>query len=102
MMTVMINATVKQDHLEEFQEIASLLTKESRIRPGCISYTFNQRIDNPREFVLYEQWECQSDLDSHIQELIALLGPPKPGGVLPEKLVNMYEKAEPNFYNAIE
>lgn len=102
MITVMINATVKQDYLEEYKEMASLLTKESRIRPGCISYTFNQRIDNPTEFVLYEQWESQSDLDSHIRELIVLLGPPSPDGVLPEKLVTMYEKVEPVFYNAVE
>jgi len=79
-----------------------LLTKESRIRTGCISYTFNQRIDNPTEFVLYEQWENQSYLDSHIQELVALLGPPRPGELLPEKLVSMYEKVELVFYDAIE
>ncbi len=102
MITVMINATVKPDHLDEYKKIAAQLTKESRKRPGCISYIFNQRIDSPTEFVLYEQWESQSDLDSHIHELVTLLGPPAPGGILPEKLVNMYQKAEPIFYDAIE
>ncbi len=102
MVTVMINATVKLDHLEEYKKIASQLTKESRKRSGCISYIFNQRIDSPTEFVLYEQWESQSDLDSHIHELITLLGPVAPGEILPEKLINMYERAEPIFYDAIE
>jgi len=102
MITVIVNATIKAAHLDEYKIIASHLTKESRKRPGCISYVFNQSIDNPAEFALYEQWESQSHLDSHIRELIALLGPPAPGGLLPEKLMNMYEKAEPTFYDEIE
>jgi len=102
MITAMINATVKPNHLGDFLELASQLTREARKRQGCVSYIFNQRIDNPTEFVLYEQWECQSDLDLHIQALVGKFGPPKPGEIIPEKLLNMYEKAEPIFYEAIE
>ncbi|PKG38279.1 putative quinol monooxygenase [Psychromonas sp. Urea-02u-13] len=102
MITVLINATIKPAYIEEFKQIASLLTKESRRRRGCVYYSFNQRIDSPNEFVLYEQWQSQSDLDAHIQALIVLLGPPRTGEMLPKKLLNMYEKAEPVFYNTIE
>jgi len=102
MITAMINATVKSNHLGDFLELASQLTRESRKRKGCVSYIFNQRKDKPTEFVLYEQWECQADLDLHIQALVDQYGPPKPGEMLPEKLLNMYEKAEPIFYEAIE
>jgi len=102
MITVIINATVKEDRLAEFKEMVSLLTREARSRSGCITYKFNQSIKTPTEFVLYEQWESQSDLDRHIQALTALLGSPKPGGVLPEKLLSLYEKAEATYYNALE
>jgi hypothetical protein len=102
MITVIVNVTVKTDSLREYKSIASQLTEESRKRPGCITYIFNQSIDNPREFALYEQWASQAHLDLHINALIALLGPPSTGGLLPEKLMNMYEKAQPIFYDAIE
>jgi len=103
MLTIMIHATIKEEELDNFIEVASLLTKETREnREGCISYSFNQRSDSPREFVLYEQWENQESLDIHIKELAVLLGPPKPGQILPERLINMYEKAVPVYYNPIE
>jgi hypothetical protein len=52
--------------------------------------------------VLYEQWESEVDLDNHIKELFTILGPAKSGDLIPEKLMNMYEKATPVFYNIIE
>ena len=102
MLTIMIQARIKEDRLEEYLEMAALLTRETRgKRPGCISYSFNQSIESPTEFVLYEQWETQEDLDNHIQELCKLLGQPEPGKLLPEKLLAMYESAKPIFYREI-
>ena len=98
----MVRAKVKKEFLDEYLEMASLLTNETQgKRQGCISYSFNQRLDDPTEFVLYEQWETQEDLDEHIRQLIVLLGPPKSGGLLPKKLVNMYESAIPYYYKVI-
>ena len=51
--------------------------------------------------MLYERWESQTDLDNHINELFAILGPAKAGDPIPEKLMNMYERATPVFYNVI-
>jgi hypothetical protein len=41
-------------------------------------------------------------LDEHIKQLVVLLGPPAPGGILPEKLLTMYERGIPYYYNVIE
>ena len=102
MLTIMIQARIKEDRLEEYLEMAALLTRETRgKRPGCISYSFNQSIESPTEFVLYEQWETQEALDNHIQALCKLLGQPEPGKLLPEKLLAMYESAMPIFYREI-
>lgn len=103
MLTIMVHAKIKEKYLDKYLEIASLLTKETRNkRKGCISYSFNQRIDKPTEFVLFEQWETEEDLNSHIKALAILLGPPKPGEILPEKLLEMYESGVPYYYNVIE
>lgn len=102
MLTIMVHARIKEEKLPEYLKIASLLTEETKgKRPGCISYSFNQSLESPTEFVLYEQWESQQHLDNHIQELCKLLGPPKPGQPLPEKLLEMFEWAKPVFYREI-
>ena len=99
----MVHAKIKKEFLDEYLEMASLLTKDTRNnRKGCISYSFNQRKDEPTEFVLYEQWESQEALDEHIEQLKVLFGPPSPGALLPEKLLNMYESGIPYYYNEIE
>lgn len=102
MITVIVNAKVKPYLLDEYIEMASLLTKESRSRDGCISYVFNQSIEKETDFSLFEQWASEEHLNSHIEALIDLLGAPEPGGMLPAKLINMYESAEPKFYRSIE
>ncbi|MFL0810850.1 MAG: antibiotic biosynthesis monooxygenase [Agarilytica sp.] len=102
MLTIMVHAKVKQEKLEEFLELAVRLTNETRGKhQGCISYSFNQNLESPTEFVLYEQWETQEDLEEHIRELVLLLGDPAPGFALPKKLLDMYESARPVCYSEI-
>ena len=97
----MIHAKVKQEMLNEYLDLIRMLSREST-KKGCLNYAFNQRLDDPTEFVLFEQWECQEDLDNHISELFTILGPAKPGDPIPEKLMNMYERADPVFYDTID
>lgn len=99
----MIHAKVKEECLSDYLEVAVLLTRETKgKRKGCVSYSFNQRQNEPTEFILYEQWQSEEDLNNHIAALVELLGPPKPGGILPERLANMYESGTPYYYNVIE
>ena len=100
MLTVMIHAKVKQEMLNEYIELVKLLIKKTT-KKGCLNYSFNQSKNEPTEFVLYEQWKSQEDLDNHIKELFEILGPAKPGVPIPEKLMNMYEKANPVFYDIV-
>jgi len=96
----MIHAKVKHEMLNDYLDLIKVLIKETT-KKGCLIYAFNQSQDEPTEFVLYEQWESQADLDNHINELFEILGPAKPGDPIPEKLMNMYENATPIFYNIV-
>ena len=96
----MIHAKVKHDKLKEYLELLKVLTNETT-KKGCLAYTFNQSIIEPTEFVLYEQWQSQEDLDNHIKELFVILGPAKEGDPIPKKLMDMYETATPVFYNVV-
>jgi len=100
MLTIMVHAKVKKEMLGEYLDLISILT-EKTTKKGCNFYTFNQNKDDPTDFVLYEQWKSQEDLDNHIEELFELLGPAKPGQPIPFKLMNMYEKATPVFYDIV-
>ena len=100
MLTIMIHAKVKKDMLDEYLDLIKMLVKKTS-KKGCLFYTFNQNKDDPTDFVLYEQWRSQEDLDNHIKELFEILGPAKPGQPIPFKLMNMYEKATPVFYNLV-
>ena len=53
MLTVMVHAKVKSAMLSEYLNLIQLLIKKTT-RKGCINYSFNQRKDDPTEFVLYE------------------------------------------------
>ncbi len=100
MLTVMIHAKVKQEMLDEYLDLIKMLARETT-KKGCITYCFNQNKDEPTEFVLFEQWETQLDLDNHIKELFKILGPARPNDPIPEKLMSMYEKVTPIFYDVI-
>ena len=78
MLTVMVHAKVKKEKLDEYLDLIKMLS-EKTTKKGCKFYTFNQNKDDPTDFVLYEQWESQTDLDNHIKELFEILGPARPG-----------------------
>lgn len=99
--TVIVDVRVKEQLLDQYLEIAQLLTRKFRGRPGCINYSFHQSVQNLTEFVLFQQWETHADIDSHYEALVALIGPAKSGQVLPERLTNMHERAEPRLYVSI-
>lgn len=96
----MIHAKIKQEMLYEYLDLIKMLVKETT-KKGCLTYAFNQNKNEPTEFVLYEQWKTQEDLDNHIKELFKILGPAKPGDPIPEKLMTMYEKVTPVFYDVV-
>lgn len=39
----------------------------SRAEPGCLLYTANRSADDPDEFLLYERYEEERDLEAHRQ-----------------------------------
>ena len=73
--TVLFFMTAPAGREEECRELVTRLTETTRAEDeGCINYIFHQRIDNPREFVLYEQWRDQAALNAHLARLQAVGG----------------------------
>jgi quinol monooxygenase YgiN len=102
MITILFHVTVKDGKEQEFHDLAIRMTEVTRAEDeGCLTYVFHQRRDNPKEYVLYEQWRDQEALNAHIAHLQTLLGPPAPGGRLPAALLDLCEKTQPVFYNVV-
>jgi quinol monooxygenase YgiN len=75
MITVFFYMTVKPEQVEAFCDLVTQLVRTTRVEDdGCITYVFHQQCDNPREFVLYEQWQDQASLDAHLARLDRVLG----------------------------
>ena len=73
--TILFFMTAKAGREEECRELVTRSTETTRAEDeGCINYIFHQQIDNPREFVLYEQWRDQAALNAHLARLQAVGG----------------------------
>ncbi len=77
MITVLFYMTVKAEREEEWRELLGRLARSTHAEDeGCLTYVFHRRADNPREYVLYEQWRDAAALAAHMARLQRLLGPP--------------------------
>jgi len=94
--------TAREGREEAFHDLAVRLTEITRSEDdGCLVYTFHQRVDNPREYVLYEQWRDAQALGAHLAHLQALYGPPRPGEILPAAFLDLCEPREAVAYEVV-
>jgi len=102
MITILFHVMVKRGKEQDFHDLAVHLTEVTRADDdGCLSYVFHQRRDDPKEYVLYEQWRDREALDAHIAHVQNLLGPPAPGGRLPAALLALCDTAHPVLYDVV-
>ena len=56
----------KEGKDEEIAEILRKMIPISSAEPGCALYTVNRSVDDPRRFVLYEQYHDRSGYEAHM------------------------------------
>ena len=92
--------------------MAKDLTASTRAEDdGCITYEYYRQSDNPREFILFEQWRDADTLAAHIARLQRTLGPPddqEPYPAthhrrrLPKAFLAPFEKTDVARYDVVE
>ena len=102
MITLIIEAKIKQEYLNEYLNITQMIREKCSVQPGCYKLSYYQNNNSPCEFRIVQQWASQDNITSHHAKLVSLLGPPPPGGTLPEALLNMHEEAAVNFYTQLD
>lgn len=64
-LTVIAFITAKAGMQQQVREVLLDLVAQTRKEKGCVNYDLHQSQDNPREFVMYENWASAADLDAH-------------------------------------
>ena len=102
MITILFRMTVKAEQDAEWGELVSQLTRSTRSEDeGCVNYVYHRRLDNSREYVLYEQWRDEEALTALVARLVRLLGPPPAGERLPAKFLDHLEQMQAVRYEAL-
>jgi len=65
MVCVGVFYTIQVGHEGEAAEDLRQLQAATRKEPGNVMYLIHQATDNPRQFLIYEQYRSQADLDAH-------------------------------------
>jgi autoinducer 2-degrading protein len=85
----------KEGKEDEIARILKTMIPISRAEPGCALYTVNRAQDDPRKFLLYEQYHDKSGYEAHMASDAFkenILG----------KVVPMLESRIRDFYEVVE
>ena len=65
MIKIVSKNLIKESEVEHFLELVREMAAKSTDEKGCISYSLNQSITNPRVYTFIECWEDQAAIDAH-------------------------------------
>jgi (4S)-4-hydroxy-5-phosphonooxypentane-2,3-dione isomerase len=85
----------KEGKADEIAAILKNMIPISRAEPGCALYTVNRSVDDPRKFLLYEQYYDKSGYEAHMAT------EPFNENIL-GKVVPMLESRVRDFYEVVE
>jgi quinol monooxygenase YgiN len=84
----------KEGKDDEIAAILQTMIPISSAEPGCALYTVNRSLEDPRKFLLYEQYHDRSGYDAHMAT------EPFKENIL-GKVVPMLETRERHFYDVV-
>jgi quinol monooxygenase YgiN len=58
--------TIQAGHEDEAVDDLQKLAAETRKEPGNVMYLIHRSVDDPRKFLIYEQYRSQADMDTHL------------------------------------
>jgi quinol monooxygenase YgiN len=67
MFVVVARWYAKEEKEQDVREILQTMVKESLSEPGCAAYIANQAQDDPRRFLIYEQYQDEAAFKDHIE-----------------------------------
>ena len=65
MLILAVHVTIKAGHEDEVLDSFRKLQEETRREPGCIAYIVQRSRENPRHYLVYEQYTDEAALEAH-------------------------------------
>jgi quinol monooxygenase YgiN len=65
MLVLAVNLTISAGHEEEVTGLFHKLQSATRQEPGCVMYVVQQSRENPRHYLVYEQYKNEAALEEH-------------------------------------
>ena len=65
MIKIVARMLVKEGMVEQFKKTAEELVKKSQAEEGCIFYSLNVSVNNPRLLAFVENWKDQDAINIH-------------------------------------
>ncbi|MBZ5522972.1 MAG: antibiotic biosynthesis monooxygenase [Acidobacteriia bacterium] len=65
MIVLKVDMVVKPGMEEKCRELVRIMQQHSRQEPGCLMYVGHQSTEDPRKFMLYEQYKDAAALEAH-------------------------------------
>jgi quinol monooxygenase YgiN len=65
--TVIAHLVAQSGKVEDAKAIMLSLIERTRLEEGCIDYHLHQAVDNPTEFVFYENWSSRQTWEQHLE-----------------------------------
>jgi quinol monooxygenase YgiN len=65
--TVIARARAKAGMEKLLREALQRVLAPTRAEAGCLNYDLHESATDPRDFVFYENWISQGDLDAHLK-----------------------------------
>jgi len=64
---VIAKITALEGKKQALEEVLIKLIEPTRKEPGCISYTLLNNLADQTEYIFYEAWKTDKDLEAHMQ-----------------------------------
>src|SRR4051812_18594657 len=65
MLILVVNLTMIEGHEDEVLGMFRKLQDETRKEPGCLTYVVQRSRENPRHYLVYEQYKNEAALEEH-------------------------------------
>jgi quinol monooxygenase YgiN len=95
MLNIVYRVVVQEGQEQTFKALAeATLIPEAVKLPGCTRFSLFQNSADSREFIFFETWDNEQSVHEYKQQLVSLLGDPRPGEEFPEAMNRLIAEDE--------
>jgi len=76
-LTLLVSAWAKPGQEAAFRAFATEFTRDAQAADGCVTFLLHQKLKEPREFLIFQQWRDQAASDGYFTAMVERYGAPR-------------------------